>query len=122
LIETAGFSTVSGGNVQQWENANQASGQWKLISAVTAKLAKSEVKTQDDSTTAINVYPNPVENTLFFTTEMTGNQVSIFSPTGSLVSQQKVTDHINVSGLTSGIYFIVFEKEGTKITKRFIKK
>lgn len=122
LIETAGFSTVSGGNVQQWENANQASGQWKLISTVTAKLAKSEVKNQDDSTTAINVYPNPVENTLFFTTEMTGNQVSIFSPTGSLVSQQKVTDHINVSGLTSGIYFIVFEKEGTKITKRFIKK
>ncbi|PWB27346.1 RICIN domain-containing protein [Flavobacterium sp. HTF] len=123
LVEVAGFSTVSGGNVQQWQNENQASGQWKLISTGTAKLAKSDVKTQDDiDASAIDIYPNPVESTLFFTSPMTGTHVSIFSSTGSSVSQQNVTDNLNVSGLASGIYFIVFEKDGEKITKRFIKK
>jgi hypothetical protein len=122
LVEVAGFSTVSGGNVQQWENANQSSGQWKLITIGTLKLAKSTSETKIEAET-INVYPNPAENTLFFTTEMTGTQVSIFSSAGSSVSQQKITNNnINVSDLPSGIYFIVFEKDGTKITKRFIKK
>ncbi|WP_281309910.1 RICIN domain-containing protein [Flavobacterium flavigenum] len=124
LVEVAGFSTVSGGNVQQWENANQASGHWKLIPVGTAKLAKtsSDTETKVEATT-INIYPNPVESTLFFTGEVTGAKVHIFSSAGNTVSEQKIkTDNVNVSGLAAGTYFIVFEKDGTKITKRFIKK
>jgi predicted alpha-1,6-mannanase (GH76 family) len=124
LVEVAGFSTVSGGNVQQWENGNQASGHWKLIPTGTAKSSKSLLKTEDEAeTVALNVYPNPVENTLFFTTKITGTHVSIFSAAGSLVSEQKVMDNsLDVSRLATGIYFAVFDKDGTKITKRFIKK
>jgi predicted alpha-1,6-mannanase (GH76 family) len=124
LVEVAGFSTVSGGNVQQWENANQASGHWKLIPVGTAKLAKTSSDTETEvEATAINIYPNPVENTLFFTGEVSGTQVRIFSSIGNSVSEQKIqSDNVNVSGLAVGTYFIVFEKDGTKITKRFIKK
>jgi hypothetical protein len=124
LVEAAGFSTVSGGNVQQWENGNQASGHWKLIPAGTAKSSKDLLKTEAEAeTVSLNVYPNPVENTLFFTNEMTGTQVSIFSAAGSLVSEQKVMDNsLDVSSLAAGIYFVVFDKDGTKMTKRFIKK
>jgi hypothetical protein len=54
---------------------------------------------------------------------MNGIKVHVFSETGSVVSQQTAKDNsIDVSGLATGIYFAVFEKEGTKFTKRFIKK
>jgi predicted alpha-1,6-mannanase (GH76 family) len=124
LVEVAGFSTVSGGNVQQWENANQVSGHWKLIPVGTAKSSKSKLKTQNEfETMAINIYPNPAENSLFFNTDMTGTQFSVFSSTGNLISKQKVVNNnLDVSGLAAGIYFVVFDKDGTKIAKRFIKK
>lgn len=35
LVEVGGWSTVPGGNVQQWADANQSSGQWKLIPVTT---------------------------------------------------------------------------------------
>lgn len=69
------------------------------------------------------IYPNPVGNTLFFSTEMAGINISIFSAAGSLVLKQKVAENnLDVSGLATGTYLIVFEKDGAKITKRFIKK
>lgn len=124
LIEVSGFSTVSGANVQQWENLNQSSGQWKLV--VVGGTAKSAIVSKEKSQVeevAMNVYPNPTEKTLFFTTEMTGTHVSIFSSAGKLVSEQKMTSNaIDVSNYPVGVYVVVLEKEGTKITKRFIKK
>ena len=71
----------------------------------------------------IAIYPNPVANTISFDAELKGTKVSIFSTTGSSVSEQKVTDNtVDVSNLKSGIYFMTFEKDGTKIIKQFIKK
>ena len=123
LVEVAGFSTVSGGNVQQWENANQSSGQWKLIAIGTLKLANSALQTENETEEiAINVYPNPAENTLFFTTDMTGTHVSIFSSAGSSVLEQEVDSNnsIEVSKLKTGIYFITTNKNQKAI--KFLKK
>jgi hypothetical protein len=118
-----------GTNVHQYtDNGNNAQ-RWKLDlvkpTTGTAKLTKSSaLKTQnEDEMLALNVYPNPVENMLFFTSEMKGIQIRVFSQTGSLVTEQKMTNNsLNVSGLATGIYFVDFDKDGTKITKRFIKK
>ena len=73
---------------------------------------------------SVTVYPNPVESTLFFSTDMTGANVHVVSPAGIPVSEQRVPDDnsLDVSGLKSGIYLIVFEKDATKTTKRFVKK
>ncbi|PXY47212.1 TIM-barrel domain-containing protein [Flavobacterium hydrophilum] len=70
------------------------------------------------------IYPNPVGNTLFFSTDMAGVNVSILSPTGSLVLKQKVESNnsIDVSKLNAGLYFITTNKNGTKISRKFIKK
>lgn len=117
-----------GTNVHQYtDNGNDAQ-RWKLDlikpASGTAKSSQSKLKTEDEAdTNAFNVYPNPAENTLFFTSEMKGIQVRVFSQTGKLVFKQKITDNsLNVSGLSAGIYFVDFEKDGTKTTKRFIKK
>ena len=117
-----------GTNVHQYtDNGNDAQ-RWKLDlikpTTSTAKFANSPLKADNEiEGMDINVYPNPVQHTLFFTTEMKGIQVQVFSLTGSLVLEQKIKDNsLDVSGLTTGNYFAVFEKDGAKITKRFIKE
>jgi hypothetical protein len=124
LIELAGFSTVSGGNIQQWENVNQSSGQWELTSVNTAKSSKSLSNVQNVvETIDLYIYPNPVENTLFFNTDIKVSQVSIFSVQGSLISEQNVNNNsVDVSKLKTGTYFITINKDGKEITKKFLKK
>ncbi|CAA9197037.1 hypothetical protein FLA105534_01440 [Flavobacterium bizetiae] len=72
----------------------------------------------------LSIYPNPSEDSISFTTEVSGAKVSIInSEGGAIVSTQKVNDNsIDVSGLKSGIYFISVEKDGIKTVRRFIKK
>jgi hypothetical protein len=116
-----------GTNVHQYtDNGNDAQ-RWKLDlikPTSTAKPANSLSNEENEAaTTDINVYPNPVKNTLYFSKEMKGILVRVLSLTGTLILEQKVMDNsLDVSGLTTGIYFAFFEKDGAKITKRFIKK
>tara|TARA_R110002050_G_scaffold95549_4_gene198910 strand:- start:29931 stop:32273 length:2343 start_codon:yes stop_codon:yes gene_type:complete len=121
LVEVSGFSTANGTNVQQWEDVNsQGSGQWSLIT-----LEILGIENQKDVTaSSINIFPNPVENILFFTTEMEIIKVSVYSSTGSLVLEKKVANNnsIDVSKLSTGIYFIMTNKDGRQIVKKIIKK
>jgi hypothetical protein len=98
---------------------------WIRITKVgAAAIPATADAVNTESRSSVNVYPNPVESTLFFSTDMTGANVHVFSPAGIPVSEQRVPDDnsLDVSGLKSGIYFIVFEKDATKTTKRFVKK
>lgn len=118
-----------GTNVHQYtDNGNDAQ-RWKLdllkLSGTlgTNKISKSQIENQNETLNAISIYPNPVKNTLFFSSDMKDVQVSIFNQTGSVVIQQIIKENsLDVSNLTTGVYLIVFEKDGTKITKQFIKK
>ncbi|WP_055095343.1 carbohydrate-binding protein [Flavobacterium aquidurense] len=80
-----------------------------------------EQKTKDE---LLTVYPNPVSEMLFFTTDLIGGKIKIIdSQTGSLVKTHEIRDNsINVSGLNRGVYVIVFDKDGKQTVRRFIKK
>jgi chitinase len=98
---------------------------WIRITKVGAAAVAATADTKHtDETRSVSVYPNPVESTLFFSTDMTGANVHVFSPTGTPLSEQRILDDnsLDVSSLKSGIYFIVFDKDATKTTKRFVKK
>nr|WP_199002749.1 beta-1,3-glucanase family protein [Flavobacterium sp. ASV13] len=96
----------------------------KVGAGLTAKTAAAPIVEEETTASVLNVYPSPVENTLYITTDVTGGNVSIVdSQTGAVVSGQKLNHNsIDVSHLRKGIYLIVFEKDGTKTVKRFIKK
>ena len=127
-LDVANNSAEPRTNVQQWtDNGNDAQ-RWKLdlvkpiTTLGTAKFSNATLNSEG-VTSVLNVYPNPVGNTLSFTSEMTNIQIRVFSETGSLVKEQILKNNsLDVSGLATGIYFAVFEKDGTKMTKRFIKK
>ena len=91
--------------------------------ASTAKSASAPITEEEVVETPLNIYPNPVESTLFFTTEVSGNVSIVDAQTGASVSSQKINgNNVDVSRLRTGIYLIVLEKDGQKTIKRFIKK
>jgi hypothetical protein len=97
---------------------------WIKITKVGAAAKTASVKTAEEEPVAeLSIYPSPAENTLFVTTSVSGEKVSIVDQTGTTVSQQEINNNsIDVSSLRTGIYFVVFEKDGAKTVKRFIKK
>ncbi|MDR7212241.1 RICIN domain-containing protein [Flavobacterium piscis] len=101
---------------------------WFRITRVGAAAAIPEIAAsitdEVGKDIAFNIYPNPVLNTLFFTADITGGNISVIdSRNGGLVATQKVSDNsLDVSNLKTGVYLIVFDKDGKRIVKRFIKK
>lgn len=90
-------------------------------SPVASSIIDEEQKTVDE---AFNIYPNPVSETLFFTSDVTGGNINVVdAKTGVFLKTQKSNDKsLDVSALKTGIYLIVFDKDGKKTVKRFIKK
>ncbi|TDO73303.1 putative secreted protein (Por secretion system target) [Flavobacterium chryseum] len=95
---------------------------WIRITKSASALAAKSVST--DKIESLTVYPSPTESILFFTADVSGANLSIInSQDGGTVSSQTVnTNSIDVSGLKSGIYLILVEKDGVKTVRRFIKK
>jgi hypothetical protein len=96
----------------------------KVGAGLAAKTALAPEEEEAPVGTVLNVYPSPVENTLFATKDISGENIKIVdSQTGTVVSALKGNNSgIDVSHLRKGIYLIVFEKEGKQTIKRFIKK
>ncbi|KQB40044.1 RICIN domain-containing protein [Flavobacterium aquidurense] len=96
----------------------------KIGAAAITPESSLTITDEEIKNVALNVYPNPVSETLFFTTDVIGGTVKIIdSQTGSLVKTHEIRDNsINVSGLNRGVYVIVFDKDGKQTVRRFIKK
>ncbi len=71
----------------------------------------------------IILYPNPTSNQLTINSELKINEITIIDIAGKSIKTPKpTTNTINVSNLSSGIYFIkLITDEGT-ITKKFVKQ
>ena len=70
---------------------------------------------------ALQLYPNPVCNTLHIEGNVSGGQVSIYDLTGRTVHQGEFQPEIPVSQLHDGLYFLnVITNEGQVINQKFI--
>ncbi|WP_299121477.1 FG-GAP-like repeat-containing protein [uncultured Winogradskyella sp.] len=79
----------------------------------------------DETLIDVSIYPNPVEDEL--TIKTSGNVIdkiaTVFDINGKRVLNMKLKSNIiNVSSLTSGIYFLRLESEGKIMKRKFIKK
>lgn len=87
---------------------------------VTDNLSVSDFEISD----SLAIYPNPVEDVLTFRSKSKIQNIQIFNLLGKLIQEIKPTQskrHIKISHLTSGVYFIHFQSENKKVTKKFIK-
>jgi YbbR domain-containing protein len=87
------------------------------------KFAFTEDDAIEEVTTALNVYPNPVNNMLFVETESNVVEISVYDIFGrqqlAVSGQQSVVD---VKDLNSGVYFVKVVTENGEMVKRFIKQ
>ena len=74
----------------------------------------STIGIADNGMRAIRVYPNPADQH-FFIDNVNGSELSIFNSSGDLVTNMKVMNEkqqVNISQLSSGLYFIKIKADG----------
>ncbi|WP_290842907.1 T9SS type A sorting domain-containing protein [Flavobacterium sp.] len=115
-------------------NAISTSGQANTVAATAqfdnvslrALAADGPLLRVDNPTVAaFSFYPNPADNVVNISTVGNIESVSIADINGRTVRNQKVgledQAQIDVSGLTSGVYFMTVEGDSGRVTKKVIK-
>jgi len=92
--------------------------------AALGKMLSNTTTYATNAITSFELYPNPVHDELkiFSNQDLSGGQVRVFDLAGrQVLSIVLVSDKIDVTFLRSGVYSLVFTKNGESVTKRFIK-
>ncbi len=77
----------------------------------------------ETSDSHIKIYPNPASSILFFEGIPLNTTIFIYDINGKLCSAGILReDRIDISGLLSGVYTIIFEDDNNRYTHRFVKK
>ena len=106
--------------IRAWEWGNNTFGKFK-ISAYNTSTATVE----EDTIEGLNLYPNPVNDTLNIDSQEEITQLSIFNVLGKLVKTiqpNKTTSSIDLSDLETGIYMVKIEADTKISTQKIIKK
>ncbi|WP_434981341.1 T9SS type A sorting domain-containing protein [Daejeonia sp. YH14] len=97
--------------------------------AYSASLLPLEFETlavQGISDSKLQLYPNPAKNEIFINWKSSDAAYSIIDANGSLISNQSKLvsgkNRIDISKLTSGVYFIEIYESGKRIRTKFIKQ
>lgn len=80
---------------------------------------------EDETLAGLTIYPNPVKDQLFINTPvvLTDKIATVFDVNGRRILNAKLASNtLDVSKLTSGIYFLRLESEGKVTTRKFIKE
>ena len=71
----------------------------------------------------LKVYPNPTQNILFIESSVEITAATLLDLSGKMLYSSKTTlDQINMSGMTSGIYFLELSAGSSTVTKKIIVK
>ena len=89
-------------------------------------VIETTLNTDEFSINTVNIYPNPVKGILNYAIS---NQVVLTSITINDISGKKIyksgnatNNSIDVSSLSSGVYFVTFQSDKSSVTKKFIKE
>jgi plastocyanin len=148
FINASGFHSVDGtqatypGNPASFDNLAQVGTGWtyaqvfntigsydyrcgvhttSMFGTITVQAATG-VKERTNKN-ASEFYPNPAANQLNFSEYNKVEAVTIFSLTGEKVLNSKLLNHkLDISTLSSGIYFVKFVTDKKEVTKKLIIK
>ena len=95
--------------------------------AVSVVKIYSDEDSVEETDISLDIYPNPVDNTLFINGIENINEISIYNVLGVKVYDAQLTINneqltVDVSELNSGIYFLNVNTGSGNIIKKFIKK
>lgn len=101
--------------------ATDASGN---IDTCTQNLIIEEVLSVQDVSleNTISIYPNPATDVIQIASEIALTNVEVYNINGQLVLTSNLSEEIDISKLSSGVYFVTLYSETSFITKKLIKK
>ncbi len=124
---TSETATISGAAIFQYGfsvtglNANPA--QESVLG--NAVIGTSGLSTPKNNIVTTTLYPNPVMNTLYVSSDRNIDSIQVYNLLGQKVMESapaQTTAAIDVSGLNSGVYILNTSQNGQVSSSRFIKK
>ena len=79
----------------------------------------SGISEKPTNSTTFLVYPNPVQNTLFFTSGI--NECWVYNSFGQLIKHQIKPDYLDMSALPTGIYWLQLNLDGVIYYQKVLK-
>jgi|GEM_PF-6000119 len=96
--------------------------------AVRTNITSTRIVDEDFNVISVNefeikLYPNPTDGMLYLLTEDIPESIEVFSISGQRILKVNNVNQIDLSKLSSGIYFLkVIDHQGKRSTKKIIKK
>ena len=84
-------------------------------------FVRAELAIVDLTKNRIQIYPNPAQDVLSIESQQPIESVKIYNLQGQLIKKDS-SNSVDVSQLTTGLYFAQVTVEGNTITKKFIKE
>ena len=90
----------------------------------TQNLVIEEVLSVQDVSleNAISIYPNPATDVIQVASKVALTNIEVYNINGQLVLTNNPAEEINISKLSSGVYFVTLYSETNFITKKLINK
>lgn len=145
--DDCGYYDSAGGNILgnwaiEWQNSHTESVDWYDCSPAHTQALNGNLKAYAawwlfcriagwegtgvktlQNKSFVEIYPNPVNHSLFIKCEKKINKIEIYDISGKIISfVSNPKNDINVSGLKSGTYFLNITTKNKIEIKRFIKK
>lgn len=90
---------------------------------VWIKVNELETSITDQQLKEFNIYPNPVNNILYISTDLNIRQANVYDASGKLVLQKRVRNNsLDVSQLPTGSYTLEVLVDDVRVSKQFIVK
>ncbi|MDT0555805.1 T9SS type A sorting domain-containing protein [Patiriisocius hiemis] len=124
VFNTPNLSCIQVDDVQAIQQGGFPYNNWDVDNTLVFSENCSELGVEDTLENSIGVFPNPVANFLYVTTisNYAFTNFTIHNLQGEVVKKGKYTLSIDMSKLSTGIYFITVETDDSSITKKIIKK
>lgn len=118
------FNNGSGGSANQTPDLINKTNGFSYTWGNPTSKALGETANKDETINIIRIYPNPVSQTLQIESTSAVSGFSIFSPQGTTVLESNTNANtIDVSRLSSGLYFVLIRFEnGQETMQKIIKK
>lgn len=104
---------------------NNCTDRWiKYLVFDLSKLKNSMVKTDNLANELFHIYPNPVQNYLFFESTLLPDHVIVYNSEGKVILRQVLQSNVvNITELTSGFHIAVFKNKEEVIKRvKFFKE
>lgn len=122
----AGVYTITvTGKGSMYSPPGQPAGQAYSLIVYAKDLVTTASRDNLDLLSEIKIYPNPVAHTLFVESLLNNpiNKVEIYDAIGKKILTSELNNNaVNISHLTSGVYFVKVYSGESQITRKIIKK